>query len=197
MRILAINGGPKAAMCLRRWADNGHETQSIALAEIEKCDAIVVADVILLDLTGTAVGDFAMLARHLDGKIVLDCSNPADVSGLRSSAMSIAEHIARACPGAAVVKALNVISAPALERILTKGGAKGSRGYIGVFLRRSRGRAPDGSRADRWNAPRRDRLRSARKRSAARSARPPDASSRSASDSRRRLHHQHRQSARR
>ncbi len=134
MRILAINGGPKAAMCLRRWADNGHETQSIALAEIEKCDAIVVADVILLDLTGTAVGDFAMLARHLDGKIVLDCSNPADVSGLRSSAMSIAEHIARACPGAAVVKALNVISAPALERILTKGGAKGSRGYTSGYF---------------------------------------------------------------
>ncbi len=134
MRILAISGAPKAGMFLRRWTDNGHQTQSIALAELEKRGGIVDADVILLDLGGSAGGDFATLARHLEGKIVIDCSNPADLSDLRGGAGSIAERIADACPGAAVVKALNVISAPALERMLTQGGAERLRGYTSGYF---------------------------------------------------------------
>ncbi|MDQ2908642.1 MAG: hypothetical protein M3R44_04740 [Candidatus Eremiobacteraeota bacterium] len=92
------------------------------------------AEVVLLDLEGASARDGARLASHLEGKTVIDCSNVANVKELRSGAASIAEDLARECPGAAVVKALNVITAAALRDVLKHGGAETRQGYVSGYF---------------------------------------------------------------
>lgn len=103
-----MNAGDKGHLLLDRWSANGHDTDATSFDAIAVLDEPLEADVILLDLGG-AVNDSAMLARHLDGKTIIDCSNVNSVRELRSTS-SLAEQVAQACPRASVVKALNVIT---------------------------------------------------------------------------------------
>jgi len=133
MRIVAVNAAEKSHLFLQLWAANGHHTSAIALDVLAELDGTVEADVILLDLQGVAADNADRLARHLNGRTVIDCSNPSNVAELRCGAASIAEQVARACPGAAVVKALNVITPAALRHVLKQAGAEGVRGYTSGY----------------------------------------------------------------
>lgn len=133
MRIVAMNAGEKGRLLLERWGANGHHTGAISLEAVAALKEPIEADVVLLDLRGGSVDEGGTLPRHLDGKTVIDCSNVSSVNDLRSSPASIAEQVARACPSAAVVKALNVITTAALRHVLQGGGAEGREGYISGY----------------------------------------------------------------
>ncbi len=133
MRIVAVNASERIQLLLQRWGAGGHHVNSIALEAAAELEEIVDADVILLDLQGVGASNAEKLARHLDGKTVIECSNPSNVAELRSGSASIAEQVARACPGAAVVKALNVITSAALRHVLKQGGAEGLEGYTSGY----------------------------------------------------------------
>lgn len=132
MRIVAINATDKTAL-LERWAGNGHDTSAMSLDALAARAEPLQADVILLDLRGADVRADPALARHFDGKTIVDCGNVRDVIDLRSSAGSIAERIAAAFPNASVVKALNHLTDAALEHVLTHSGSKGSEGFISGY----------------------------------------------------------------
>lgn len=133
MRIVAVNAGDKTHLLLERWEANGHHTAATSLEALVARKESIDAEVILLDLEGASALDGAGLARHLDGKTIIDCSNVTSVNELRSGATSIAEDLARDCPSASVVKALNVISFAALRDILKHGGAETRQGYISGY----------------------------------------------------------------
>ncbi len=128
-----MNAGEKGRLLLDRWSANGHDTDATSFDAIAHLDEPIEADVILLDLQGVAVDDHAKLPRHLDGKTIIDCSNVRNVNELRSGPASIAEQVAHVCPGASVVKALNVITFATLQNVLKHGGAEGRRGYISGY----------------------------------------------------------------
>jgi len=129
---VAMNAGDKGHLLLDRWSANGHDTDATSFDAIAVLDEPLEADVVLLDLGGAGVNDSAMLARHLDGKTIIDCSNVDSVRELRSSA-SLAEQVAQACPRASVVKALNVITFATLENAFKRGGAEGRKGYLSGY----------------------------------------------------------------
>ncbi|MBC5820747.1 MAG: hypothetical protein GIX01_01995 [Candidatus Eremiobacteraeota bacterium] len=133
MRIVAINAGDKGHALLDRWSANGHDTDGTSFDAIVEMNQPIQADVILLDLGDARVDDIAMFARHLDGKVIIDCSNVKNVPELRSGSASIAEQVAQACPRASVVKALNVITFATLQRVFKRGGAESRSGYVSGY----------------------------------------------------------------
>lgn len=80
-------------------------------------DAAAAADVVVLALNGGAVLDVVRgLGGGADGKVVVDVTNPLDVSHgfpprLFTAAESLAEQVQAALPGAHVVKTLNTVNA--------------------------------------------------------------------------------------
>ncbi len=133
MRIVALNAGEKGRLLLERWEANGHHTSAISFDAIVELNEPIDADVILLDLGGVSVNDKTKILRHLDGKTIIDCTNARNVNELHSDSASIAENVAKACPGASIVKALNVITSAALQHVLGHAGAMGREGYISAY----------------------------------------------------------------
>jgi 8-hydroxy-5-deazaflavin:NADPH oxidoreductase len=80
--------------------------------------ATLVSDVVVLALWYPGTTDFAAEhAAELDGKIVIDISNPLDESWVRLAtdpSTSSAELLAQQLPGSRIVKAFNTTHAPAL-----------------------------------------------------------------------------------
>jgi len=80
--------------------------------------ATLASDVVVLALWYPGTTDFAAEhAAELDGKIVIDISNPLDESWVRLAtdpSTSSAELLAQQLPGSRVVKAFNTTHAPAL-----------------------------------------------------------------------------------
>ncbi|HEU0193953.1 MAG TPA: NAD(P)-binding domain-containing protein [Gaiellales bacterium] len=82
-------------------------------------DAAAHGEIILVATSGTVAVDALRLAgqRNLDGKIVIDISNPLDFSSGFPPTLavcntdSIGERVQRAFPGARVVKTLNTVNA--------------------------------------------------------------------------------------
>jgi NADPH-dependent F420 reductase len=78
----------------------------------------LASDVVVLALWYPGTTDFAgEQAAELDGKIVVDISNPLDESWIRlgiDPSTSSAERLAEQLPGSRVVKAFNTTHAPAL-----------------------------------------------------------------------------------
>jgi predicted dinucleotide-binding enzyme len=80
-------------------------------------DAIAHGDVVINGTSGGgAVDAVAAGEGHLDGKLVIDVTNPLEFSGgapamFTDSTDSLAERIQRACPTARVVKSLNTVTA--------------------------------------------------------------------------------------
>jgi 8-hydroxy-5-deazaflavin:NADPH oxidoreductase len=80
--------------------------------------ATLASDVVVLALWYPGTTDFAAEhAAELDGKIVIDISNPLDESWVRLAtdpSTSSAELLAQQLPGSRIVKAFNTTHAPAL-----------------------------------------------------------------------------------
>jgi 8-hydroxy-5-deazaflavin:NADPH oxidoreductase len=85
-----------------------------ATAALTPRDAAAAADIVVLAVPFTAFADVAaQIAPVVDGKIVIDPSNPLkpDYSGLALSDSSGAEELARLLPRSKVVKAFNTLFA--------------------------------------------------------------------------------------
>ena len=81
--------------------------------------AVKLADVVILALPYGAVGDALKAAGDLNGKVLIDISNPitADFKGLEiGHTTSAAEEIQKCAPSAVVVKAFNTVFAQLLPR---------------------------------------------------------------------------------
>src|SRR5829696_5891276 len=80
--------------------------------------ATLASEIVVLALWYPGTTDFAAEhAAELDGKIVIDISNPLDESWVRlatDSSTSSAELLAQQLPGSRIVKAFNTTHAPAL-----------------------------------------------------------------------------------
>jgi predicted dinucleotide-binding enzyme len=132
MNILLIGAGNMGSAFARRFAQAGHSVQ-IAARTIDKAQAVASslpgvtavelprsasnADVVLVATPyGQAIAALAE-AGPLEGKVLIDITNPltADYMGLTiGHSTSAAEEIAKAFPGAEVVKAFNTLFAPVI-----------------------------------------------------------------------------------
>lgn len=117
----------------RLWAKRGHHVMFSFSRQAEKLrdlardigiqarsgtpqDAVRFADVVLLAVPWSGIGDALSDAGPLDGKIVISCVNPFGPGGLELGlTTSAAEEIAKLAPGAEVVEAFNTIFASILH----------------------------------------------------------------------------------
>ncbi len=131
MNIAIIGAGNAGGSLGKAWARAGHriifgvrnpghgKTQP-PLAEIGSAasavlvpDAVRGADIIVLATPWPAVPDALKAMGDLNGKILIDCTNPLSLNGDGSLSLSLgsttsgAEEIERLAPGAHVVKAFN------------------------------------------------------------------------------------------
>ena len=126
MNIGIIGAGNMGSGLGKFWAQNGHKlmfSYSRDQAKLKKIadslgdnatvgtptEAVQFADVVLLSVPYTAIGDALKAAGSLDGKILFSCVNALlpDMSGLAvGTTTSAAEEIAKLAPGARVVEAL-------------------------------------------------------------------------------------------
>jgi predicted dinucleotide-binding enzyme len=77
-------------------------------------EAVSASEIVLLSVGWTTVDESLRAAGSLEGKILIDCTNPLkpDLSGLSVGlTTSAAEEIARRLPGTKVVKAFNTVFA--------------------------------------------------------------------------------------
>jgi NADPH-dependent F420 reductase len=119
------------------------------------------SDVVVLALWYPGTTDFAAEhATELDGKIVIDISNPLDESWVRlatDAATSSAELLAQQLPGSRIVKAFNTTHAPALADgqveeialdVLLAGDDDGAKARVGDLVKAAGLRPIDAGRLD-------------------------------------------------
>jgi 8-hydroxy-5-deazaflavin:NADPH oxidoreductase len=129
MRIAILGAGNVGGGLARAAAEAGHDvvlsasTAASAQAAAEKAgvaaassnaDAVNGADVVVLAVAGSVVGELAgTLADALEGKVVVDATNPLNdtYTDLTTSGVSSAELLQQQLPGARIVKALNTVFA--------------------------------------------------------------------------------------
>lgn len=98
-------------------ATRARDDWSSELALKTYADAAAGADVVVTAVSGSAMHEVLGAAGDLEGKVVVDVSNPLDFSrGFPPSLSvvntdSLAEQVQRAFPGASVVKTLNTMTA--------------------------------------------------------------------------------------
>lgn len=144
MKIAIIGAGNVGGTLGRGWAKTGHEivfgvrdTSDAKLKDLLAAasgrakaasvkDAVAAADVIALTVPWDAAQDALKKAGNLNGKILLDCTNPlkADLSGLTVGfSTSGGEQVAAWAPGARVVKIFNTTGASNMASPVYPGGA--------------------------------------------------------------------------
>jgi predicted dinucleotide-binding enzyme len=131
VNIGIIGSGNVGAALARNWLRSGHRvllSYSRDPAKLSKlaaqlgagvragtpAEAAQFGEAVLLATPWPSVDDALRAAGSLQGKILIDCTNPLkpDLSGLAiGHATSAAEEIARRAPGARVVKAFNTTGA--------------------------------------------------------------------------------------
>jgi len=161
MKVAVIGAGNMGAAFVKQLSRAGHQVsvtarhpekaQAVAAANtgataIAAADAAASADVIVL---ATAYGDAVKALQglgDLNGKVVIDITNPlsADYMGLTlGHSTSAAEEIAKAVPGAEVVKAFNTLFA----QVLSDGADFGNGQTVPVFVASDSERAKQTAKA--------------------------------------------------
>ncbi|MCB1915629.1 MAG: NAD(P)-binding domain-containing protein [Rhodocyclaceae bacterium] len=157
MNILVIGAGQMGSAFVKQLVRSGHQV-SVTARDLAKAEALAAAhpgasavasesaaaeaDVVVV---ATAFDDAVSALQsvgELDGKVVIDITNPLtpDYMGLTiGHDTSAAERIARALPGAELVKAFNTVFAPVLANGADFGGGQ----RVSVFV------ASDSQRAKR------------------------------------------------
>jgi len=127
VRIGIIGTGRMASSLGKMWADKGHQVmfgsrdpkspsklaETLPSADLRTTmEAAGFGEVVTFAVPGTVVPDVVRAAGPLDGKTVIDCTNPVEwrPEGPKlgfAGGSSAAEEIVRLAPGAKVVKALN------------------------------------------------------------------------------------------
>jgi predicted dinucleotide-binding enzyme len=134
MRIGVIGTGNMGGGLGKQWAAKGHQVlfgsrdpqkaKELARAAGPSAsggtyaEAVRHGEVVLLATPWSATLDTVRSLGSLTGKVIIDCTNPLtpDFMGLAiGHTTSAAEEIAKAAPGAHVVKAFNFIFAPVVE----------------------------------------------------------------------------------
>jgi predicted dinucleotide-binding enzyme len=161
MKITVIGAGNMGSAFVKQLTRAGHQV-SVTARNAAKAEQVAAAnpgaravpaagaaqgaDAIVL---ATGYGDAAQALRgagDLAGKVVIDITNPltADYMGLTTGhSTSAAEEIAKAVPGAEIVKAFNTVFAP----VLADGADFGNGRKVDVFVASDSDRARQTARA--------------------------------------------------
>jgi 8-hydroxy-5-deazaflavin:NADPH oxidoreductase len=147
MNILVIGTGNMGSGFVKQLAAAGHQV-SVTARDAAKAQALAqqygaqalpaagaakAAEVIVVATPYAEVADALAKAGDLSGKVVIDITNPVtpDYMGLTiGHSTSAAEEIARAVPGAEVVKGFNTVFA----QVLAEGANLGGDQKVTVFL---------------------------------------------------------------
>lgn len=140
MKIAVIGAGNVGGTLARRWSALGHDValgaqdpasekarataQRLGLTVHSSPDAVRDAGLVLLATPGDVVIEAAQGCGDLTGKIIMDATNPLKprLAGLNHpEGVSGAQRLARAIPGARVVKAFNTIGYDIMAAPLQEG----------------------------------------------------------------------------
>jgi len=121
MNVAVLGTGTVGRTIAGKLTEIGHDvrvgSRSAGDGKVTFADAIAHGEVVFNCTSGGgAVDAVAAGEGHLDGKLVIDVTNPLEFSGgapgmFTDTSDSLAERIQRACPTARVVKSLNTITA--------------------------------------------------------------------------------------
>jgi NADPH-dependent F420 reductase len=148
MNITVIGAGNMGAAFVKQLTKVGHQV-AVASRSLDKASAVAAAnigaeavslhdaakhaDAVVLATSFDAAVDALKAVGNLQGKVVIDITNPltADYMGLTiGHSTSAAEEIAKAIPGAEVVKAFNTVFA----QVLNEGADFGNGQKVPVFV---------------------------------------------------------------
>jgi 8-hydroxy-5-deazaflavin:NADPH oxidoreductase len=121
MNVAVLGTGTVGRTIAGKLTELGHDvrvgSRTAGEGKVTFADAIAHGDVVINGTSGGgAVDAVAAGEGHLDGKLVIDVTNPLEFSGgapgmFTDTSDSLAERIQRACPTARVVKSLNTVTA--------------------------------------------------------------------------------------
>ena len=161
MKVLVIGAGNMGSAFVKQLSAAGHQV-SVSARDLAKAQAVAAAHtgaVAVAASNASAGADVVVLATgyadavnalgsvgDLSGKVVIDITNPltADYMGLTlGHSTSASEEIAKAVPGAEVVKAFNTVFA----QMLADGAALGNGQTVTVFVASDSERAKQSAKA--------------------------------------------------
>ena len=161
MKVTVIGAGNMGAAFVKQLTRAGHQV-TVAARNLEKAQTVAAASpgaIAVVAANAAAAADVVVLATGYDdavaalksvgdlaGKVVIDITNPltADYMGLTlGHSTSASEEIAKAIPGAEVVKAFNTVFA----QVLSDGADFGNGQTVPVFVASDSERARQTARA--------------------------------------------------